>query len=1066
MTPFAFNEEHLSQIPALQLLMSLGYECLSPEQALALRGGRLGNVILEDVLREQIKSLNRIAYKGGDYLFSEENVQSAIQRLKSVKFDGLQRINEAVYDLLTLGTTLEQTIEGDSRSFNLRYIDWENPGNNVYHVSAEFAVERTRTPDTARPDIVLFVNGIPLAVIECKSPSTDLAQAISQQIRNQNLEYIPQLFAFAQLLLAVNKNEARYATVGSSASFWGLWREEDDDTDTVAEIVHAPLNPEQIDALFSGEFASARRHFEELEAAGQREVTVQDEALYHLCRPERLLELAYRFTLFEGGEKRIARYQQYFVVKSTLARVKRFDESGARSGGMIWQTQGSGKSLTMVMLARNLALDSEIANPRIVLVTDRDDLDKQLKNTFAACGLTPRRATSGRNLLKLVSETDAAIITTLVHKFVGALESNRYVNDSPDVFVLVDESHRTQFGSHAAKMRQMFPRGCYLGFTGTPLMKKEKNNFLKFGGLIDPSYSMRQAVEDQAVVPLLYEGRHVVMGQDQRAIDTWFERYTQDLAEEQVADLKKKYARANMLSRADRVIYMRAFDISEHFCANWQGTGFKAQLVAPTKADALSYKRYLDELGQVTSQVVISGPDTREGWSDPAEEPTDEVIRFWNSMMAKYGDEATYNERVIDQFKNSDDPELLIVVHKLLTGFDAPRNTVLYLCRSLREHTLLQAIARVNRVFEGKEFGYVVDYEGALGELDQALAMYDALDGFDEADLTGTIASVNAEISKLPQRHADLLGLFKTVRNAYDEEAYEIFLADRATRDDFYERLSAYARTLAVALSSESFVVETDPDKVWAYKADLRRFEKLRQAVRFRFAESVDYRQYEPRIKKLLDTHIHADEVITLNEPVNIFDEAQFDELKQARGVAEGKRPAALADAIAHATKRAIAERMDEDPALYERFSEMIQRAIDDFLARRLSETEYLATVVDIRHKVVVGQHEDVPTAIENDEAAMAYFGVVRRVLDTAGKDGVDLDDVGADAALAIRKIFARNEKVRFCDDMDAQNRVRNEIDDYLYDVVGDERGVHLDPDAHDEVIECVMRVAQTRAAR
>ena len=1066
MTPFAFNEEHLSQIPALRLLISLGYEYVPPLRALAWRKGRFGNVVLEDVLRRQIKRINRISHKGGEYLFSEENVQSAIQQLKSVNFDGLQRTNEAVYDLLTLGTTLEQTIDGDSRSFNLAYIDWVNPSNNAFHVTAEFAVERTRSIETARPDIVLFVNGIPFAVVECKSPSTELAQAISQQIRNQSLDYIPHLFTFAQLLLAVNKNEARYATVGYSAPFWGLWREMEDDAQEVARAVNIELAPKQKDSLFSGEFASARSRFDELDEAGPRAVTAQDEALFHLCRPERLLDLAYRFTLFEGGEKRIARYQQYFVIKSTLARVKRTDESGARSGGMVWHTQGSGKSLTMVMLARNLALDPDIASPRILLVTDRDDLDKQLKNTFSACGLEPKRATSGRNLLKLVSEGDAAIITTLIHKFEGAIEQSRYVNDSPDIFALVDESHRTNFGAHAARMRQMFPRACYLGFTGTPLMKKEKNNFLRFGGLIDPSYSMRQAVEDGAVVPLLYEGRHVVMEQDQRAIDTWFERYTRDLAEEQAADLKKKYARANMLARADRVIYMRAFDISEHFHANWQGAGFKAQLVAPNKASALRYKQYLDDLGQVSSEVVISGPDMREGWSDPDEEPTDEVIRFWNRMMAKYGDEATYNERLIAQFRNAETPEILIVVDKLLTGFDAPRNTVLYLCRSLREHTLLQAIARVNRVFEGKEFGYVVDYEGTLGDLDQALAMYDALDGFEEADLAGTLSSVNTEIAKLPQRHADLLDLFKTVRNRYDEDAYEVLLADRAKRDDFYERLSAFARTLAVALSSESFIVETDPDRVYAYKSDLKRFEKLRRAVRFRYAESVDYREYEPRIKKLLDTHIRADEVIELNAPVNIFDEDAFEDLKEARGVAEGKSPAALADAIAHKLKRVITERMDEDPALYERFSEMIQRAIDDFLARCLSERDYLATVVEIRKKVVVGQHEGVPGSIQADEAAMAYYGVVRQVFADAEVAGDDLDSVCAEAALAIREILARNDKVRFWDDPDAQNLVRNEIDDYLYDVATAKHGIKLVVEQQDEVIERVMRVARSRAGR
>ncbi|MDO9108482.1 MAG: DUF3387 domain-containing protein, partial [Coriobacteriia bacterium] len=258
-----------------------------------------------------------------------------------------------------------------------------------------------------------------------------------------------------------------------------------------------------------------------------------------------------------------------------------------------------------------------------------------------------------------------------------------------------------------------------------------------------------------------------------------------------------------------------------------------------------------------------------------------------------------------------------------------------------------------------------------------------------------------------------------------------------------------------------------EPGRVRRYKSDLKRFEKLRQAVRFRYAESVDYREYEPRIRKLLDTHIHADEVIELNAPVNIFDEDAFAKLKEARGVAEGKSPGALADAIAHATKRVITERMDEDPALYERFSEMIQRAIDDFLARRLSERDYLATVVDIRKLVVVGQHEGVPESIQNDEAAMAYYGVVRQVLDeVVVSREVDLDAVCAEAAVAIRAIITNNEKVRFWDDPDAQNLVRNEIDDYLYDVVVAKRGIQLAVEQQDEVIERVMRVARSRAGR
>jgi type I restriction enzyme, R subunit len=798
MNGFRFNEKYLSQIPALHLLINLGFEYLPPSKALAARQGKTGYLLLEGILRDQIKRINRINYKGHEFLFSEENIQTAIQKLKNVKYDGLLKTNEAVYDLITLGTALEQTIESDSKSYTLNYIDWRFWENNVFHVTAEYSVERSRSTEIVRPDIVLFVNGIPLAVIECKSPKVEIEQAVSQSIRNQGDDYIPKLFAFVQLVMGVNKNAAKYATVGSSTKFWSNWKELRDKEKDIARLVHKNLTDKQKEQLFRGEFAVTRTFFEAQETEGNRLITEQDKAFYSLCRPERLLEMAFKFTVFDGGIKKIAHYQQYFVVKSTLERIKQFDRQGRRKGGIIWHTQGSGKSLSMVMLARNLALDPGTPNPRIVLVTDRDDLDKQLKNTFAACGLDPNRATSGKNLLELVAEQKAGIVTTLIHKFDKALNQRKYQDDSADIFMLIDESHRTNFGSFSVRMRQMFPKACYLGFTGTPLLKKEKNSFIKFGGLIEPHYSIHQAVEDQSVVPLLYEGRHVEMEQNKSAIDLWFERHTQGLTREQKADLKRKYARAEMLNKADQVIYMRAFDIGEHYRASWQGTGFKAQLVAPSKAAALKYQEHLNDIGFVTSEVLISPPDTREGYEQTDEESTDEVVKFWGKMMKRFGREDEYNKQIINQFKFGSEPEILIVVSKLLTGFDAPRNIVIYLCKELREHSLLQAIARVNRIYEDKEYGYVVDYVGLLGELDKALTMYDAFEGFDEEDLADTLTSINAEVERLPQRYSDLWDLFKEVKNSYDEEAYEILLADEALREKFYQRLAEYAKTSAL----------------------------------------------------------------------------------------------------------------------------------------------------------------------------------------------------------------------------------------------------------------------------
>ncbi|MBU2646980.1 HsdR family type I site-specific deoxyribonuclease [bacterium] len=1069
MASFQINEKHLSQIPALQLLIGLGFEFLTPAETLRERQDRTSYVLLENILRNQLKEINHIRYKGNEYLFSEENVQSAIQKLKNVKYDGLLKTNEAIYDLITLGTAMEQAIEGDSKSFNLNYIDWRNPGRNKFHVTVEYSVERSRSTETARPDIVLFVNGIPFCVIECKAPQVEVEQAVSQSIRNQNDDHIPKLFIYSQMVLALNKNSAMYATTGTAVKFWSVWKEPQMDNGErefkkLAAVISQPLAEDVIARISTA--------FDVKQAAlkGDRLVTEQDKSLFSLCRPERLLELAWKFTIFDGGIKKIARYQQYFVIKSTLIRVKQFDQPEgytrrSRKGGVIWHTQGSGKSLTMVMLARNLALDPEIVNPRIVLVTDRDDLDKQLGNTFASCGLEANRATSGRKLLELVAEKKSGIVTTLIHKFDKAYAIKKYQDESPDIFILVDESHRTQFGSFSAKMRLMFPNACYLGFTGTPLLKKEKNSFTKFGELMDPYYSITQAVEDGAVVPLLYEGRHVEMTQNQTAVDLWFERHTQGLTREQQADLKRKYAQAEMLNKADQVIYMRSFDISEHFRSNWQGTDFKAQLVAPNKASALQYNAYLNEIGIVSSEVVISPPDMREGYEETDDETTDEVVKFWQKMMKRYGSEEEYTKQLINQFKHGSDPEILIVVSKLLTGFDAPRNAVLYLCRLLKEHTLLQAIARVNRLHDGKEFGFIVDYVSVLGELDKALTMYNAFEGFDESDLVGTLTSINSEIEKLPERYSDLWDLFKTVKHSNDEEAYEVLLADDELREEFYSRLSEFGKNLSIALSSEKFLIETAEKMLSRYKADLRKFQSLKTSVKLRYAEAIDYRDYEPKIKKLLDIHIQANEVIQLNEPVNIFDDKMFDQVKEEQGVYHSRKStASKADTIAHATKKAITEKMDEDPAFYEKFSKLIQQAIEDFRAKRISDLDYLNKVVDIRNKVVGKLHDDIPDKLSGKEDAMAYFGVLKPFLEKHELSEEDLESTAADTAISIHSILEKHKKVHFWDDEDAQKQAVNEIDDYLYDELKTERGIELSLDQMDDIIEKVLQVAKHRS--
>uniref|UniRef100_UPI0035593964 type I restriction endonuclease subunit R n=1 Tax=Pararhodobacter marinus TaxID=2184063 RepID=UPI0035593964 len=1028
-------------------------------------------MVLDDVLAEQLMRINRFTHRGREYGFDLEDAHEAMRRLKPTpdRLKGLRGTNQDIYDTLVLGTTITKSIDGDSKSYSFRYIDWERPENNVFHVTAEFSVERTASSQTKRCDIVAFVNGIPILVIENKRPTESLKKADSQLIGYQNEDNIPQLFHFAQLLIGMNRNEARYATVGTPRKFWQTWRDEEDTDEAIAPFANRVLTAAEKDAIFSGDFASARTYFDAMAAEGDRAVTVQDRTVYALCRPERLLDLIRRFTVFDGGVRKVARHQQFFGIRRAVATVKQHDVSGARKGGVIWHTQGSGKSLTMVILGRSLALERSIENPRIIIVTDRDDLDKQIKDTFKSCDLEPVRATSGAHLLDLV-HNKAPLVTTIINKFDTALKNSKLVDEDPNIFVLVDESHRTQtgrYGGHsqfAAKMRRLLPKACYLGFTGTPLLKKEKNTLSTFGRLIH-RYAIDEAVADGAVVPLLYEGRLVEQQVSGTVIDRWFEKISDGLTESQKADLKRKFSRMDALAKTDQAIRAKAFDISEHYRQHWQGTGFKAQLVAPSKAAAVRFKEVLDEIGHVTSAIVISPPDENEGNEEVDQESKDLVRRFWSQMMARYKTEEEYNRQIIDAFKGSGDPEILIVVSKLLTGFDAPRNTVLYVCKSLKEHNLLQAIARVNRLYEDggteKQFGFIVDYEGLLGELDSALTTYSAFEGFEAADLAGTVHDVREEIRKLPQLHDQLWDLFKPVRNKKDMEQFEQHLSDEAMRHEFYARLKAFSRCLHISLSSDKLFDVFDEAKVDALKRDWKQFSELKRSVQLRYQETVDVREFEPKIQKLLDDHVVAMPAETIIEVVNINDPEALKAVVGETSVSEASR----ADRIASATRKAITEKMDEDPTFYKQFSELLEETIRAYREKRLSERDYLNSVVDLASKVArKDRGRDVPEGIRGDEDALAFFGILDGQLKSKGDEPVASDDVAA-IAQQIIDIIKSHLIVDIWSNEVAQNNLRNAIDDYFFDVLRDEGGVDLPVEVLDDLELKIMDLARARFA-
>ena len=1059
----SFQEKFISQLPAVALLQKLGYKYLSPEEALEARGDRLGSVLLDKILTDQLRNQNAILFRGRKYPFSEGNIFAAVQALKDIVNDGLLPTNEKAYDLLCMGKSLQQSVEGDTKSFQLNYIDWEHPENNAYHVTEEFVVERSGSQETRRPDIVLFVNGIPLVVIECKRPDMKdpIGQAISQHIRNQQQDQIPRLFFYAQLLIAISKNEAKYATVGTPAKFWSVWKEnfsESDEAD-LKKRVSLPLSEGQIDRILATkEFWGRER---ESYGSIERQVTPQDEALYALCRRERLLELIFRFMLFDGGEKKIARHQQYFCVNKILDRVRKIQHDGTRLGGVVWHTQGSGKSLTMVMLAEALALERSIIDFKIILVTDRVDLDDQIYKTFHHCGTQPIQAKTGRHLEQLLKDDKARIITTVIDKFELAVSKAGVRNEHPDIFVLVDESHRGQFGELHAKMRQALPNACFIGFTGTPVMKKDKSTIDRFGGLID-AYTLEQAVQDKAVVPLLYEGRHVDQKVESEALDDWFERLTARLSDQQKSDLKKKFSSSDQLNKAEQKVMRIAWDVSEHFRDNWHQTPYKAQLVAQDKATALLYKRFLDEFDMVSCEVLISGPDDREGEEDVHEESKDVVKVFWKQMMAKYGSEKEYNRQIISAFKQAEEPEIIIVVDKLLTGFDAPRNTVLYLTRQLKSHSLLQAIARVNRLFDGKDFGYIIDYRGVLQNLDEAFDLYGQLAEFEREgidDLASAITDVSAESHKLRQRYSDMWDLFKTIQNRQDEEEYEQLLADEGLRDRFYDRLSAFSRTLGVALSSAGFLDATPEKKIAAYKSDLRFFMRLRSSVSRRYAEVVDFKEYEPRIQKLVDQHVGTGEVERITDLVDIFNSDAF-----AKEVNKLASASSKADTIAFRTKRTIHDHMQKDPAFYSRFSELLEDAIRAFREQRLSDAEYLQKVEQIAERVRNRTGDDIPVSLAHRDVAKAFFGVLQEVFAARTDQAANTRDISATVSLAIDDVVQKHRIVHWTRNTDVQNRMKLAIEDYLFELM-ERENLELSFEEIDRILESVLDIARVRYA-
>ena len=1015
------NEMTTSQRPAIEVLQKLGYKYISEEENKNLRNNILTDVIFKDILAKKLNEINSYEYKGEKYKFSASTIGQAIKDLNEDLVTGLISTNEKIYDLLTLGKSYQENmVDGTKRSFDIKYIDFEHPENNDFYVTEEFSVLRMNGKDYARPDIVLFVNGIPLAVIECKDASVPIIQAISQNIRNQKPEYIPQLFKFIQIVMAANKNETKYATCGTPDKFWSTWNEQ-----------YVEKQNELLDKTVIG-----------------RQVTKQDRDIISLFEKERFLELIKDFIIFEAGTKKICRYQQYFAVKAMLERIKH-----DKKGGVVWHTQGSGKSITMVYITKKLMEDKEIQNPQVVIVTDRVDLDKQIHKTFNRIGVEAARATTGNNLTDLIKDEKVRVITTVVNKFETVVKSGVSV-DAPNTFILVDEGHRTQYGEINRRMQEVFKGAIYISFTGTPIMKRDRNIFDKFGGLIH-KYSLDDALKDKAIVPLIYEGKMVDQEVSKEAIDMRLDMLTRNLTEEQKTDVIKKWSRFEKVASSEQRLELIAWDIAKNYNETLKGTGFNAMLACNKKIEAVKYYNiFKDEFPELEVAVVISPPDMREGEGSIDEDTNDIVKKFYINALSNYKNEEEYEETIKSKFINGD-IDILIVVDKLLTGFDAPKASTLYLDKQIKEHNLLQAIARVNRLCDGKDYGYIVDYRGLLGELDKALTMYQeaGLEEFNEEDIKSSVYYIDTEINNMFQAYEKLKDIFKDIKNKNDLEEYEILLEDEKIRKDFYDKLCKFGSMLGIILPSDQAYYKIGKEKISELRKALAFYQKLRATVKLRYSETIDHKEYEAKMQKLLDNYVVAKEMMRITEPVDITDAEKFDNELEKMGTDRGK-----ADAIRTRLTKTISEKSKEDPAYYKKFSTRIEETIEAYRNRRITDSEYLQKMQNIKEDFRKGNSGIVYPSNITTENSRAFYGVIYDKLIPRMKENANIEEIG-EIALTIQREIESKIKRDWHYNTDIHNEIAQAIDDTIF-MYATRKNISLDLEELDKLIEEIINIA------
>ncbi|WP_429699427.1 type I restriction endonuclease subunit R [Alteribacter keqinensis] len=834
------------------------------------------DVVLRDRLRDAITRLNP--------WLSDDNVHKVMRSVLHIEATSLMEANQSFHTLLINYMSVQQDLGKGKKNQTVKLIDFDNPSNNEFLVVDQFSIKDAK--GTIRPDLILFVNGIPLVVIECKSPLLNANEQIGQGVKQLTRYQIEQerLFHYNQFMVVTSNDRARAGTIGAQAKHYGLWK--DPYPLTVAEIGNDP--------------------------------TAQDVLTAGMLSKENLLDLIQNFIVYEpeGGRtiKKLARYQQFRAVRKTVDRIVHAKTPEDR-GGVVWHTQGSGKSLTMLYLAVKLRRLKQLENPTIVLVTDRKDLDNQLSATFRRCGFpNPQQAKSVPQLKELLSQGPGATITTLVQKFQEDKEAVSYpeLSTSKNVFVMVDESHRSQYKGLAMNMRTALPNACYLGFTGTPIDKEDKSTTATFGTYID-KYTIDQAVDDGATVPIFYEARLTELHVQGETLDELFDRKFREYDQETREEIKKKYANEQAIIASPKRVERIALDMINHYETHIAPNGFKAQVVAISREAAVMYKEKLDELSDYESVVVISG-----GHND------EEKMK---NFHLKPEDEKKYIER----FKKpltEDKLAFIIVCDKLLTGFDAPIEQVMYLDKPLKEHTLLQAIARTNRTYNKKDYGLIVDYYGVSSFLEQAL------DIFTKSDVQGALRPIDSELPRLETRHRAAMRYFDYVNKSNSDACIQV-LEPEDVRHEFETAFKRFAESMDMVMPNH---------KANPYVDDLKFLGKIRQMAKSRFREEgLDISDCGEKVRQLIADHLQASSVEVIHEPIDILSS------KFEQQINEAKTIEAKASQMEHAIRHEIKVKMDENPVYYASLKERLEELIN---ARKNKQMDILEYYEALREKI------------------------------------------------------------------------------------------------------------------